>query len=104
MKTNIFVDRCLELGLPAPFEHEKQIEYLTRLLTNAIELNTRITRVIGIANLHSLIPILKKKGIKFEHTRKLAVCPITRQLPQNTVNHIWMTSEQIRDYQEEKRR
>lgn len=104
MKNNIYKFRCAELGYPEPFEYEKQIDYIIRLLTGGFTVHTRMTRAIGIYNLHSLIPYIRKRGLEFELAHKVVQCPITKHIPPLPVDYIWMTSEQIRCYQESKRR
>ena len=104
MKNNIYSKSCVELGYPAPFKDEKQIDYIIRLLLLGFKIHTRITRAIGIYNLHSLIPYIRKRGLEFVLEHKVVQCPITKHIPPLPVDYIWMTSDQISCYQEGKRR
>lgn len=98
----IYKDKCLELGLPEPASFDNQITYVTKVITSGYRLNTRIARYIGIHNLHSLIPIIAKRGLIFvlEHGR--VNCPFTKEIPPYPVDIVYMTTEQLTDYQKEK--
>ena len=98
----IHKDKCLELGLPEPSSFDNQLTYVIRVLEAGIKLNTRMARYIGIHNLHSIAPILKKKGYDFilEHGR--VRCPFTDKVPPFPVDVLSMTAEQLAFHKEQK--
>lgn len=98
----IHKDKCLELGLPTPASYDNQLTYVLKTLTNGIALNTRMARYIGIHNLHSIAPTLKKRGYQFTLERKRVKCPFTGEVPTYPVDVLSMTNEQIAHYKKVK--
>lgn len=98
----IHSDKCLELGLPIPASFDNQLTYVTKVISCGLKLNTRIARYIGIHNLHSLIPILSKRGLDFELEHGRVYCPFTQKTPPYPVDIIYMTTEQVDVFRKEK--
>jgi len=98
----IHKDKCLELGLPEPLSFDNQLTYVTKILVTGVKLNTRIARYIGIHNLHSIAPILKKKGYDFTLEHGRARCPFTKKVPPYPVDVLSMTPDQIATYKKQK--
>lgn len=98
----IHKDKCLELGLPLPSSFDNQLTYIIKVIAEGAKLNTRIARYIGIHNLHSLIPILIKRGLVFELEHGRVYCPFTQKTPPYPVDIIYMTMEQVEAYRKEK--
>ncbi|MCA0937803.1 hypothetical protein LCL85_19880 [Vibrio alginolyticus] len=96
----LFKDECFELGLPEPKRGEKEIYYVIRVIREGIQLNTRMARYIGIGNLHSIIPALKRKRVPFSSTTKAVFCPKLKEIRTHPVDVIWMTEEQRNAYWE----
>ena len=94
----ILKGKCIRLGLPAPKVYDTQKSYIKRLMIMGHKVNTRLCRFIGIANLHSIISSLKKKGVVFVTEHGLAKCPETNEIPPYHVDIIYMTQEQIRHH------
>lgn len=98
----IHKDKCLELGLPEPLRFDNQLTYVIRVLVTGVKLNTRVARYIGIHNLHSIAPILKKKGYEFSLEHGRVRCPFTEKVPPYPVDILSMTAEQIATYKKQK--
>lgn len=98
----IYQDECLELGLPLPLKHEKQIDYVKRVLISGLVMNTRMARYIGIANLHSVASALRKQRFPHSIEHKCAYCPKTLSTPTRPVDVVWMDQEQRKQYLEAK--
>ena len=98
----IHKDKCLELGLPEPASFDNQQTYVIKVIVTGIRFNTRMARYIGIHNLHSIAPILKKKGYDFTLQREQVKCPFTGKVPPYSVDVLSMTTEQLTHYQKEK--
>jgi len=98
----IHKDKCLELGLPIPANFDNQQTYVLKVIVDGFKLNTRTARFIGIHNLHSIAPILYKKGYQFTLDHGRVKCPFTDKVPPYPVDIISMTPEQIAYYKEEK--
>ncbi|WP_105171231.1 hypothetical protein [Pseudoalteromonas sp. T1lg24] len=92
---HIIEPRCRELGFPAPYNIEKQWCYVKRLMLCGNSINTRQARYIGIHNLHSIVSKLKKKQCKFMLEHKKCFCPQTKTTPNQLVDFVYMTSEQV---------
>jgi hypothetical protein len=98
----IHVDKCLELGLPLPASYDNQLTYVLKVISIGHKLNTRTARFIGIHNLHSIAPILFKKGYKFTLDHGRVECPFTGKVPPYPVDIVSMSPEQIAHYKETK--
>jgi hypothetical protein len=94
----IHKDKCLELGLPEPKSYETQAAYVTSCIAAGYILNTRICRYIAIFNLHSIVPVLKRKKVPFTLAYDRAICPFTGELRPEPVDHVYMTAEQREQY------
>jgi hypothetical protein len=94
----IHSDKCQELSLPSPKGFDTQYSYVLSCIVAGHNINTRLCRYIGIHNLHSIIPKLKKKKIPFtlEHGRVL--CLYTKQIPPHPVDIVYMTQEQLQQH------
>ena len=95
-------DRCLELGLPEPTSFDNQQTYVLNVITNGFKLNTRMARFIGIHNLHSIAPMLYKKGYQFTLEHGRVKCPFTGKTPTEPVDILSMTPEQVANYKKTK--
>ena len=95
-------DRCLELGLPEPTRFDNQQTYVLNVITNGFKLNTRMARFIGIHNLHSIAPMLYKKGYQFTLEHGRVKCPFTGKTPTEPVDILSMTPEQVANYKKTK--
>jgi len=95
-------DRCLELGLPEPTSFDNQQTYVLNVITNGFKLNTRMARFIGIHNLHSIAPMLYKKGYQFTLEHGRVKCPFTGKTPTEPVDILSMTPEQVANYKKSK--
>ncbi len=95
-------NKCLELGLPEPKNFHTQKAYVLLVLSNGHILDTRTAKYIGIANLHSIAPSIRKAGFQFEHVKRLAKDHETGEIPPHKVIHLSMTVEQIAYYKEAK--
>jgi hypothetical protein len=91
----IHKDKCFELGLPLPASFDNQLTYVLNVIVNGFKLNTRTARFIGIHNLHSIAPILYKKGYQFTLEHGRVKCPFTGKVPPYPVDILSMTPEQI---------
>jgi hypothetical protein len=98
----IHKDKCLELGLPIPASFDNQQTYVVRVIVDGFKLHTRTARFIGIHNLHSIVPILYKKGYQFTLEHGRVKCPFTGKVPPYPVDIISMTPEQIEHYKKAK--
>ena len=98
----IHKDKCLELGLPEPANFDNQQTYVIKAISTGHKINTRTARFIGIHNLHSIAPILFKKGYKFTLDHGRVECPFTAKVPPYPVDIVSMTPEQIAHYKETK--
>lgn len=98
----IHKDKCLELGLPIPASFDNQQTYVLKVIVDGYKLNTRTARFIGIHNLHSIAPILHKKGYQFTLEHGRVKCPFTDIVPPYPVDILSMTPEQITYYKEAK--
>lgn len=98
----IHKDKCLELGLPIPESYENQLTYVLKLISQGHKLNTRIARFIGIHNLHSIAPILHKKGYQFTLEHGRVKCPFTGEVPPYPVDILSMTPEQVAHHKKTK--
>lgn len=98
----IHKDKCLELGLPIPASFDNQQTYVLKVIVDGFKLNTRTARFIGIHNLHSIAPILHKKGYQFTLEHGRVMCPFTDKVPSYPVDIISMTPEQIAHYKKTK--
>lgn len=87
-------DKCAAIGFLEPKKHETQSGYIIRLLLKGFVVTTRDCRFIEIANLHSVIPVLKKKGYKFSHEHKQAYCHTSKTTPPQMVDVIFMDANQ----------
>jgi len=94
--------KCRELYFPEPKIYDKQTTYIERILSEGLSINTRQARYIGIGNLHSIIPALKKKGLVFCIDRKQVYCPSTNETPPFSVDLIYFNKEQLETYWQEK--
>lgn len=94
----IHKDKCLELGLPLPASYDNQLTYVLTVISIGHKLNTRTARFIGIHNLHSIAPILHKKGYQFTLDHGRVKCPFTGKVPPFSVDILSMTPEQIALY------
>lgn len=101
--TMLYKNECLELGLPEPNNGEKQTHYLTRAMTDGHQIDTRMSRYIGVGNLHSVVSALTKMRIPFSLEHRTVKCPKTKEVPPYPVDVIWMTEEQINAYWEKKK-
>lgn len=99
---NIYLDRCLELGFPAPRLYDTQESYLLRLLRAGRTINSRLCRYLGIFHLHSIEPALRKKGWQFIKEKGKAKCPFTGKVPTYPVIIIYMTKEQREQFTKRK--
>jgi hypothetical protein len=102
MKMNIQADKCAELKLPPPFQLERQIDYVLRVIQQGFGFNTRQARYVGIYNLHSIASSLKKKKIQLEVEHKSVFCPFFCVLINRPVDVVYMTAEQIIQYNKTK--
>ena len=98
----IHIDKCLELGLPAPKSYDNQLTYIKRLLLLGFSFNTRMARYCGIGNLHSLVAPLRRKGIDFTKVKNIVKCPFTGKTPPYPVDILSMSPEQIAIYKKTK--
>jgi hypothetical protein len=98
----IHKDKCLELGLPIPASYDNQLSYVLKVISLGHKLNTRLARFIGIHNLHSIAPILHKKGYQFTLDHGRVKCPFTGDVPSYPVDILSMTPEQIAHYKKTK--
>ncbi len=98
----IHKDKCLELGLPEPASFDNQQTYVLNVISKGYKLDTRKARYIGIHNLHSIAPILHKKGHPFTLEHGRVKCPFTGIIPPNPVDILSMTPTQIYQYRSTK--
>jgi hypothetical protein len=98
----IHKDKCLELGLPIPTRFDNQQTYVLNVIANGFKLDTRMARFIGIHNLHSIAPMLYKKGYLFTLDHGRVKCPFTDKVPSEPVIILSMTPEQIVHYKNTK--
>ena len=98
----IHKNRCLELGLPEPKSFHTQKTYVLLAISNGHTLDTRTAKYIGIANLHSIAPSIRRAGFQFEHEKRFAIDYETGEVPPYKVIHLSMTPEQIAYYKEAK--
>ena len=98
----IHKDKCLELGLPEPMSFDNQQSYVLKVISIGHKLNTRTARYIGIHNLHSVAPMLHKKGYQFTLEHGRVKCPFTGITPPYPVDILSMTPEQIALYKKTK--
>ncbi len=98
----IHEDKCLELGLPLPASYDNQLTYILKITSLGFKLNTRTARFIGIHNLHSIAPRLRKKGYLFTLDHGRVKCPFTGKVPPYPVDIISMTPAQIAHYKKAK--
>jgi hypothetical protein len=98
----IHKDKCLELGLPEPASLDNQQTYLLKVISTGYKIDTRIARFIGIHNLHSVAPMLHKKGYQFTLEHGRVKCPFTGKVPPYPVDILSMTPEQIAHYKKTK--
>jgi hypothetical protein len=94
----IHSDKCHELNLPQPQSFDTQYNYILNCILAGYNINTRLCRYVGIHNLHSLIPKLKKKKIPFTLNHGRVACPYTNEVPPYDVDIIYMTNEQRLEY------
>lgn len=87
-------DKCAAIGFLEPKKCETQSSYIIRLLLKGFVVTTRDCRFIEIANLHSVIPVLKKKGYKFTLEHKKAYCHTCKETPPYVVDVIYMSNYQ----------
>lgn len=90
----IYHDNCTSIGFLEPKSYETQRGYTIRLLLNGYTVSTRDCRYVGIGNLHSIIPYLKKMGYEFNHEHKQAYCHARKSTPPQKVNVIFMDAIQ----------
>lgn len=95
-------DKCLELGLPEPKSYENQNTYVLRVISEGRKFNTRMARYCGIGNLHSIAPILFRKGYLFTLEHGRCRCPFTGEIPPQPVDILSMTKNQIAHYKKTK--
>jgi hypothetical protein len=95
-------DKCLELGLPIPTRFDNQQTYVLNVIANGFKLDTRMARFIGIHNLHSIAPMLYKKGYPFTLEHGRVKCPFTGDFPPYPVDILSMTPDQIVQYKKTK--
>ncbi|WP_289107731.1 hypothetical protein [uncultured Pseudoalteromonas sp.] len=100
----IYKDKCLELGLPEPQSYQNQEAYVLMSISLGYKIHTYAARYIGIANLHSVVSKLKRKGHNFTHEKKRAYCPQNKIVPPHSVVNVSMSSEQILFYKAKKSR
>jgi hypothetical protein len=98
----IHKDKCLELGLPIPESYDNQLTYVLKVISIGHKFSTRTARFIGIHNLHSIAPILYKKGYIFTLDHGRVKCPFTGKVPPHFVDILSMTPEQIAHYKKTK--
>ncbi|WP_344794292.1 hypothetical protein [Litoribacillus peritrichatus] len=91
-------ERCLRLGFPEPQSFENQTGYVLRCLLTGLLVDTRKARFIGIYNLHSVIPKLKRRRVPFEHHHLVVQCPESGEVSGRPVNVIYMTEKQRNEY------
>lgn len=94
MNPHLIGDACVSLGFPMPFKWEDQICYIRRLLLDGHSINTRQARFIGIGNLHSVVPVLRRKGFPIRVWHTQALDPRTGERPPQPVDHISLDIEQ----------
>jgi len=94
------IDRaaCAKLGLPAPKRYQTQPSYVIYCLSRGHEINTRISRYIGIANLNSVRPVLTKKKIPFTKTQEAVWDPKENRIDPKKVIVLRMSTEQREEY------
>jgi hypothetical protein len=100
----IHKEKCLELGLPEPQSYQNQQTYVLDIISRGIRLDTRMARYIGIHNLHSIAPLLKKKGYNFTIQHGTVKCPFTETVPSYAVDILSMSPEQIMLFNKERAR
>jgi hypothetical protein len=98
----IHKDKCLELGLPEPKLYDNQLTYVLKTISQGYKFDTRMARYCGIGNLHSIAPILNKRGYQFTSEQGRVKCPFTGDIPPYTVIILSMTPEQIAHYNKTK--
>lgn len=97
----IHKDKCIELGLPKPKSFHTQKTYLIESVAAGYTYDTRISRYIGIHNLHSIASAILKKApdlLTLKHGRVL--CPFTGKRPSQHVDIIYMTPRQQQAYKQ----
>jgi len=99
----IISQNCIEQGLPTPKSYDTQLGYIKRCIGSGYVLNSRLCSYIGIAHLHSYIPVLRQKGLEFSQEYGLSYCPARDFVPPYLVDIIYMTVEQQNQYREEKK-
>jgi hypothetical protein len=99
----IHSDKCHELSLTSPKGFDTQYSYILGCIVDGNKINTRLCRYIGIHNLHSVIPILKRKKIPFTLAHGRVRCPFTNQIPPYPVDIVYMTQEQRQQYLSDKK-
>jgi len=99
---NIYTNKCLELNFLLPLESESQEDYILRLISSGLTINTRQARVIGIGDLHSVSPSLRAKGYDFIDVKRKAIDPVNGETPEQEVIHLSMTTEQRKLFKEDK--
>lgn len=100
----IYKDKCIELGLPTPKTYHNQETYVLMAISLGYKIHTYVARCIGIANLHSVVSTLKRKGYNFTKEKKRAYCPQNKIVPPHSVVNVSMSSEQILFYRAKKSR
>lgn len=94
----MIIERCIELKLPTPRGFDTEPSYLITCIQSGHTINTRICRYIGIGNLHSVKPVLRKMKVPFTEVMGRAFCPTRGVIPPEPVLHIYMDAEQQQDY------
>jgi len=100
----IHADKCIELGLPVPESYHNQETYVLMAISLGYKIHTYAARCIGIANLHSVVSTLKRKGYNFTQENKPVYCPQNKIVPPHSVVNVSMSSEQILFYRAKKSR
>ena len=102
---NDYIDAgaCVDLGLPVPKSYQSQSGYVLMCASKGERLTTHLCRYIGIANLHSVVSSIKKIGIEIEVEHSPSYCPRAKKIKPIPVDVVYMTSEQIKAYQEWKK-
>jgi hypothetical protein len=98
----IHKDKCLELGLPEPKSFDNQQTYVLKVISTGHKFDTRKARFIGIHNLHSVAPMLYKKGYQFTLEHGRVNCPFIGKILPNPVDILSMTHQQIAHYKKTK--
>lgn len=104
MSDYIDSNACEELGLPSPDSSQTQESYVLSCLAAGLKLDTRICRYIDIANLHSVVSNISKKGIEIEVNHSPVMCPKAKKVKSQPVDVVHMTPEQIEAYQERQKK